>query len=230
MNKKLEKYFSLSDTTHLIGGVLLVAAFFFIWLGWAYNYWMFVIGVALFTVGLVMFITGSIGRIGAEDVDKARDDRLEGFCREQLEDVYLARRIAQHAEPVYVIQYDYEGEGLESRHGRDGVWRTSIVSAFRIFFLHDGIMVARQSFSVLDDKTDLLPPTEYKFEQLGGAEIVRTQVRLKSGKNSFTVNRAELVITAKNGETVLRSQVADDMDADHLADTVNRLIQHGSAA
>ena len=230
MNKKLEKYFSLSDTTYLIGGVLLVAAFFFIWLGWAYNYWMFIIGVAVFLVGLVMFITGSIGRIGAEDIDKARDDRLENFCKAQLEDVQLAKRIAQHTEPAYVIQYDYDGEELESRRGRDGAWRTSIVSAFRIFFLHDGILVARHSFSILSDKNDLLPPTEYKFEQLEGAQIVRTQVRLKSGKNAFTVNRAELVITAKDGTVALRSQVADDMDADHLADTINRLIQHGSAA
>ena len=230
MNKKLEKFFSLSDTTYLIGGVLLVAAFFFIWLGWAYNYWMFLIGVAVFLVGLVMFITGSIGRIGAEDIDKARNDRLENFCKEQLEDVQLAKRMAQHTEPVYVVQYDYQGEGLESRRGRDGAWRTSIVSAFRIFFLHDGILVSRHSFSILDDTSDLLPPTEYKFEQLESAQIVRTQVRLNSGKNTFTVNRAELVITAKDGTVALCSQMADDMDADHLADTINRLIQHGSAA
>ncbi len=229
MNKKLEKYFSLSDTTYLVGGVLLVGAFICIWLGMSYNYWMFLAGVAAFAVGLVMFIAGSIGRIGAEDIDKARDDRLEYFGREQLEDVQLAKRMAQHIEPAYVVQYDYEGEGLESRHGRDGVWRTSTVSAFRIFFLNDGILVLRQSFSVLDDKCDILPPTEYKLDQLEGAQIVRSQVKLQSGKNSFTVNRAELVITTKDGAVALRSQVADDMDAEHLSDTINRLIEHGSA-
>ena len=229
MDKKLEKYFSLSDTTHLVGGVVLVAAFFFLWLGWAYNYWMFLIGVVAAVAGLVMFIIGSIGRIGAEDIDKVRNDRLENFCREQLEDPYLAKRMAQHTEHTYVVQYDRAGEGLESRRGRDGVWRTSIVSAFRIFYLHDGIMVARHSFSILNDIEDLLPATEYKYQDLAKAEIVRQQVRLKSGKNFYTVNRAELVITAKSGETVLRSQVADDMDADHLADTINRLIEHGTA-
>lgn len=230
MNKKLEKYFSLSDTTYLIGGALLVAAFFFIWLGWSYNYWMFIIGLAVFAVGLAMFIFGSIGRIGAEDIDKARNDRLENFGREQLEDVHLAKRTAQHIQPTYVVQYDRVGDGLESRRGRDGAWRTSIVSAFRIFYLHDGIIVARHAFSILDSFDEVLPATEYKYTDLAKAEIIRTQVKLKSGKNSYTVNRAELVITTKDGQTALRSQVADDMDADNLADSINRLIEHGTAA
>lgn len=229
MNKKLEKYFSLSDTTYLVGGVILVIAFFCLWLGGAYSYWMFLAGMVAAVVGLVMFIVGSIGRIGAEDIDKARDVRLENFCREQLEDVRLAKRMAQHIEPTYIVQYDRAGEGLESRRGRDGAWRTSIVSAFRIFYLHDAIVVARHSFSVLDSFEEILPATEYKYEDLQKAEVVRQQVKLKSGKNSYTVTRAELVITAKDGTVALRSQVGDDMDSDNIADTINRTIQHGSA-
>lgn len=229
MNKKLEKYFSLSDTTYLIGGVVLVVAIIFVWLGMAYNYWMYLIGALLTVVGLSMFILGSIGRIGAEDIDNARNVRLENFAREQLEDVYLARRMATHIEHPYVVQYDYEGEGLESRHGRDGVWRTSIVSAFRMFFLHDALLITRHSFSILTDYDEFTPATEYKYSELGSATVERSAVKLKSGKNSFTVNRAVLVITDKNGFEILRSQVADDMDADHLADTINRTILHGNA-
>ena len=229
MNKKLQNYFSLSDTTYLVGGVLLVIAFIFVWLGMSYNYWMFLIGAVLAVVGLAMFILGSIGRIGAEDIDKARDVRLENFAREQLEDVYLARRMATHIEHPYIIQYDYEGEGLQSRHGRDGVWRTSIVSAFRLFFLRDALMLTRRSFSILTDYEEFTPATEYKYSELGGAAIERSTVKLMSGKNSFTVNRAVLVITDKDGKEIFRSQVADDMDADHLTDTINRTIQHGNA-
>ena len=229
MTKKLENYFSLSDTTYLVGGVLLVVAFIFVWLGMSYNYWMFLIGAVLAVVGLAMFILGSIGRIGAEDIDKARDVRLESFAKEQLEDVYLARRMATHIEHPYVIQYDYIGEDLRSRHGRDGVWRTSVVSAFRMFFLHDALLILCHSFSILTDYEEVTPATEYKYSDLGGATIERDTVKLKSGKNSFTVNHAVLVITDKDGKEIFRSQVADDMDADHLADTINRTIQHGNA-
>ena len=229
MNKKLQNYFSLSDTTYLIGGVLLVVAFIFVWLGMSYNYWMFLIGAVLAVVGLAMFILGSIGRIGAEDIDKARDVRLENFAREQLEDVYLARRMATHLEQPYIVQYDYEGEDLQSRHGRDGAWRTSVVSAFRIFFLHDALLLTRHSFSILTDYDVVTPATEYKYSELGGAAIERSTVKLMSGKNSFTVNRAVLVITDKDGNEIFRSQVADDMDADHLADTITRTIEHGNA-
>ncbi|MBQ9079594.1 MAG: hypothetical protein IJY27_00810 [Clostridia bacterium] len=229
MNKKLEKYFSLSDTTYLIGGALLVAAFFFIWLGWSYSYYMFIVGIAVFAVGLAMFILGSIGRIGAEDIDQARDIRLENFGREQLEDIHLAKRIASHVEQTYIVQYDYEGEGLESRHSRDGAWRTSIVSAFRIFYLHDALLILRHSFSILNDYEEITPATEYKYSELGKAQIVRDQVKLKSGKASYTVNHAVLVITDKNENVILRSQVSDDIDADHLADRINRIIEHGNA-
>lgn len=229
MDKKLEKYFSLSDTTYIVGGVILVVSFFLLWLGMAYNYWMFLVGIVAAVTGIVMFIVGSIGRIGAEDIDKVRDVRLENFCREQLEDVRLAKRMAQHIEPTYIVQYDREGEGLESRRGRDGIWRTSIVSAFRIFYLHDGIIVARHSFSVLGGFEEILPATEYKYEELEKAEIVRKQVKLVSGKNTYTVTRAEMVITAKDGTVVLRSQISDDMDADNIATTLNRTISHGSA-
>ena len=229
MNKKLENYFALSDTTYLVGGVLLVVAFIFVWLGMSYSYWMFLIGAVLAIVGLAMFILGSIGRIGAEDIDKARDVRLENFAREQLEDVYLARRMATHIEQPYIVQYDYDGKDLKSRHGRDGAWRTSIVSAFRLFFLRDALMITRHSFSILSDYDEFTPATEYKYSELGCAAIERNTVKLMSGKNSFTVTRAVLVITDKDGNEILRSQVADDMDADHLADTINRTIQHGSA-
>lgn len=229
MNKKLENYFSLSDTTYLVGGVMLVVAFIFVWLGMSYNYWMFLIGAVLAVVGLAMFILGSIGRIGAEDIDKVRDVRLENFAKEQLEDVYLARRMATHIEHPYIIQYDYEGENLRSRHGRDGAWRTSVVSAFRMFFLHDALLILRHSFSILTDHEEITPATEYKYSDLGSATIERDTVKLKSGKNSFTVNHAVLVITDKDGKEIFRSQVADDMDADHLADTINRTIQHGIA-
>lgn len=229
MNKKLQNYFSLSDTTYLVGGVLLVIAFIFVWLGMSYNYWMFLIGAVLAVVGLAMFILGSIGRIGAEDIDKARDVRLENFAREQLEDVYLARRMATHIEHPYIVQYDYEGDDLQSRHGRDGAWRTSVVSAFRMFFLHDSLLLMRHSFSILTDFDEVTPATEYKYSDLGRAEVVRDTVKLKSGKNSFTVNHAVLTVYDNDGNLIFRSQVADDMDADHLADTINRTIQHGNA-
>lgn len=229
MNKRLEKYFSLSDTMYLVGGCLLVVAFFFIWLGLSYNYWMFIAGIPVFAVGLTMFIVGSIGRIGAEDIDRARDVRLENFSRELLEDVHLAKRMSEHMETSYVTQYDYVGEGIESRRGRDGVWRTSIVSAFRIFYLHDGLLINRLSFSVLGDGKEAHTVCEYKFDQLDRAAIEQMQVRLASGKNTYTVNRAELVIYAKDGSEALRSQVPDDMDSEHIAESINRLIEHGEA-
>ncbi len=229
-NKSLEKYFSLSDTTYLVGLCALVAGFVLLWLGWAYNYWMFIAGIVVLAVGMALFIFGSIGRVNPDAVDNKRDVALEDFGREQLEDARLEKRLSAHVKPVYVVQYAFAGEGLESRKSRDGVWRTSYVSAFRIFFTHDGIVVLSRVFSLLDDHDERHEAKEYKYSELGRAEIVRDSVRLASGKQKFTVSRARLHITDASGNDILLAQVHDDMDADILADTINRTIEHGSAS
>lgn len=226
--KKLEKYFSLSDTKYLVGSCMLVVAFIFVWLGMAYNWYMFLIGIAAFVVGLFLFITGSIGRIGMEDVDKARDDKLRNFGQEMIEDPHIIKRMAEHATPVYIKSYDYEGVGLESRHSKDNIWRTSQCTAFRIVYLHDAIVVIRRTFSLLSDYDETTPATEYKFSELGKAEILRDRVRLTSGKNSYDVGRARLRLTDKDGNELFLVQVPDDMDSDDLATFINRAISHGN--
>ena len=75
-NKSLEKYFSLSDTKYLVGICALVIGFVLLWLGWCYNYWMFVVGITVLSVGMLLFITGSIGRVGPAVVDNKRDVSL----------------------------------------------------------------------------------------------------------------------------------------------------------
>lgn len=230
MNKKsLDNYFSLSDTQYIVGLCGLVAGFVLLWLGWCYNYWMFIVGIAVIAVGLLLFILGSIGRISPDTVDAKRDLELESFGREQLEDVHLEKRLSAHVKPVYVVQYAFEGKDLKSRKSRDGVWRTSYVSAFRIFFTHDSMIVLYRIFNLLDGSGESIPATQIKYSDLASAEIVRDSVRLTSGKQSFSVNRARLRIKNTAGEDVLFAQLQNDMDADTLADTINRVIQHGGA-
>lgn len=228
-NKSLEKYFSLSDTKYLVGICALVIGFVLLWLGWCYNYWMFIVGIAVLAVGMLLFITGSIGRVGPEVVDNKRDVSLEDFGREQLEDVHLEKRLSKHIKPVYTVQYAFEGDGLESRKSRDGVWRTSYISAFRIFFTHDSLIIISRVFSLIDDHDVRKGPDEYKYSQLGKAEIVRDHVKLSSGKQKFTVSRARLRLTDADGNEILFAQIHDDMDADTIADTINRTIEHGEA-
>lgn len=229
-NKSLEKYFSLSDTQYLIGLCALVVGFVLLWLGRAYNYWMFIVGIVVLAVGMALFIFGSIGRVSPDIIDNTRDVAIEDFGREQLEDARLEKRLSVHIKPVYIVQYAFEGEGLESRKSRDGTWRTSYVSVFRIFFMHDGIILLSRVFSLLDDHDERHEAKEYKYSELGNAEIVRDSVRLTSDKQTFTVGRARLHITDASGNDILLAQINDDMDADALADTINRTIEHGSAS
>ncbi len=228
-NKSLEKYFSLSDTKYLIGLCTLVVGFVLLWLGWSYNYYMFLASIVVLLVGLALFIFGSIGRVSPDIVDHQRDLALEHFGREQLEDVHLAKRLAGHVQPVYVVQYAFEGEGLESRRARDGVWRTSYVSAFRLFFTSTGLIMLSRTVDLLNDTCVDSPAAEYKYSELGAAEIVRDRVQLASGKQKLTVSRARLRLTAADGRELLFAQVHDDMEADTLAQTINRAIQHGAA-
>lgn len=228
-NKSLEKYFLLSDTKYLIGLCTVVAGFFLLWLGWCYSYYMFLAGIVVLAVGLALFFIGSIGRVSPDIVDHQRDLGLEDFGREQLEDVYLARRLSTHIQPVYVVQYAFEGEGLESRRGRDGVWRTSHVTAFRLFFTHTGLLVLSRRLELLNGTHEDGVTAEYKYSELGHAEILRDEVQLASGKQSITVNRARLRLTAADGRELLLAQLHDDMDADLLAETIERTIKHGEA-
>lgn len=226
-SKKIEKFFSRSDIPYLIGAALLIISFFFIWLGWSYNYYMFIAGLACFAVGIALFLIGSIGRVGFEDVDKEVNDRLLDFGRDMAEDPHIIKRTVKHLAPTDIRQYDYEGEALESRRGRDNLWRTSQHSALRIIYMNDALIFTRRVFSLLTDYNEITPPKEYKYAELGGAEIVRDHVRLMSGKSRYEVKRARLRLTAADGSEILLTQVPDDLDADNLADQINKLIEHG---
>ncbi len=227
--KKLEKYFALSELPYLFGVGLLVVSFFFIWLGRAYNWYMYIVGVLSFAIGIVLFLVGSVGRVSADYIDAEADRRLVDFGNSMLEDVQLAKRVAEHYEPVYLKQFEYDGEGLESRRGRDNKWRTSRFSALRLFFLNDGIALTHRTFSLIGEEDSLIPPTEYKYSELGKAEIIRDSVKLKSGKQTLTVKRARMLLRDSEGKQILLTAVPDDMDSDKLAEQINRLAAKGSA-
>ncbi len=225
--KSIENYFVLSDTKYLIGLCTLVVGFVLLWLGWCYNYYMFLAGIVVLVVGMALFFLGSIGRVNPDVVDHQRDLGLDDFGREQLEDVYLGRRLSTHIQPVYVVQYAFVGEELKSRRGRDGIWRTSEVTAFRLFFTRTGLLVLSRQLHLLSGTHEDIAAAEYKYPELGHAEILRDEVKLESGKQSLTVSRARLRLTSADGRELLLAQMHDDMDADALAETINRAIQHG---
>lgn len=228
--KSLERFFSRNDTAYIIGTSLLVVAFFALLIGRLYSYW---IGFICAPIGLVMFFAGSIGRVGQEDIDKAVADLLWEFDKPLLEDVRLARRVAKHPGSVRISQYDYEGDRLLSKRGKDGAWRTSIHTAVTMMFLQDGIIFIKKTvFPLADNMTSdksIKETAEYKFSDIAYAEIIRDSVRLKDIKHEYEVRRARLKIVGTDGRALLTVQLNDDLESDKLAENINKEVKLGHA-
>lgn len=232
-NKKLEKFFYRKDTLYAVGVSLLVFAFVCVWLGWTYNYFIYLIGFAAAVVGFVLFFVGGAGRVVAEDIDKAAADKLWEFDKEIMEDVHIGRRLSRHLGGVLIEQYDYEGEGLLSKRGKDGAWRTNRKTAVRLLFLKDALVFVKMTvFPLVDDTaadSSIREVAEYKYSELAKAEIIRDTVKLNDVGHTYEVRRARLKITAADGRTVLFVQVSDGLDSDNLADSINKSIRDGFA-
>ncbi len=230
--KNLEKFFTRGDGMYIAGSALLVSGLLGIWIGYSFNFFVFVAGAILAPAGLLLFLIGSIGRIGQEDIDKAVADRLWNYDKVIMEDPQLGKRIALHHKSVSTGQFVFEGDNLMSKRGKDRAWRTSQYAALRILFLKDALVFIHKTVSILVDDVDGGSSTEraeYKYTELESAEIVRDSVRLNDGKVSCEAKRARLKIKARDGRIVLFVQVNDDMSADQLADNINRLIKIGFA-
>ena len=224
--KKIESFFTRSDSLYLFGGILLTVALFCVWIAFAYHaYLLYFFGSVAAPAGLVLFIVGSAGQVAPDDIDKIVRDKLWEFDKELLEDVRLAKRMSKHVKPASIALYDYEGKDLKSKKCKDG-WRTSQYTAVKIFFLSDALKFIRKTVSVLYDDAEhnITEVAEYPYSELAGAEIICDTVKLQSLKNTYTVRRARLRLTAVDGRAVLLVQVGDDVDSDTLADNINKLI------
>lgn len=232
-HSKLGKFFLRGDTTYIIGVSLLVVAFICVWLGWHSNYILYLVGFASAIAGFVLFFIGGAGRVGQEDIDKAVADKLWEFDKVLLEDIHIGRRISRHLKSVLISQYDYEGEGLMSKRGKDGEWRTTSHTALRLIFLKDAIVFVKMTvFPLADDsETDssIREIAEYKYSALAGVEIIRDSVRLTDIARTHEVRRARLKITGADGQTLLLAQVGDGLDSDTLAGNINKSIRDGYA-
>ncbi len=230
--KQLEKFFTRNDGIYITGACLLVSGLFCIWIGSLYSAVLFYAGIASAPSGLLLFILGSIGRIGHEDIDKAVSDRLWLYDKTLIEDPRLGKRTSQRIKPVTLAHFEYEGDNLMSKKGKDGVWRTSRYSSVKLLFLNDAIIYIRKTFSLLvgdGDGGSEVAKAEYKYTDLSHAEIIRDRVKLGTIKHPYETTRARLKITAKDGSIALFVQINDDIDSDHLADNINKFIKSGHA-
>lgn len=226
-SKDLQKFYTKSTKTYSIGSALLIAGFFAVWMGTMYSFILFFLGAGMIIAGLVMFFSGSVGKLDAADIDKAVSDMLWEFDKDILEEPHYAKKMLPHTEnSLYLEHYDYDIPDILSKRyatSSSSKWYTSSFTALRMLLLTDGIAFIRKTVNPVLKSEDVQNGL-YAYIELAQASIVREQIKLKDLTREYTVTSARLVILDNNGSTVLSVSVNDDMESDKLAEQLNKLI------
>ena len=127
---------------------------------------------------------------------------------------------------ILISNYDYDIEGiLSKRHATSSMskWYTSSHTALRLLILTDGIAFTRKTVDIIED-TEEVQTGHYLYTDLDSAKITRQSVKLKELQREYTVTSARLIVRDTNGNIILSASVSDDMDSEHLAEQINKLI------
>ncbi len=204
-----------------LGLGMLIVGFLMLWLGWsAFSYYF---GWALIAVGFALFVI-----LGSRQVPESELKQCIQAAKAGLGDEIAARpdKLLKSPEPFMAEGFDYTERANCFTRGKDAKVLSDAYGATMLFFANDALLVCGRRIclttgEVQDESLRL------EWAELGGAELVpfEKSVKLTKGKNATAgVRGVMLRLYGAQGEEHYLAPIANDMDAEHLCETIARMI------
>lgn len=225
--KKLDKqtknsinYFIKTDTLKLVGGGILIAGLFCLWLGFGIiAYILAFIGTP---TGLVLFFIGATGRVTDADMDSHINNKMAGLAIDIDQNRSYQLKLLKHIKEITIEGYEYHDDVMIKKL-KSGELRTSEFSRSKIRILSDRLYIVNRKISLIYDDDVVNNLYELTYDTIESLEIEREQKNMVFNKNSFFVKPCYLKITTKTDTFHL--PCANALTSDELINTINRQIK-----
>lgn len=212
-------YFKKSDSLKFIGIGLIALGLFMLLFGWSYA--TYIVMAVSIPGGLVLFIVGSSGRSSDSDIDSDINSQLEGLCADFENDKKRGRKVIKSATPAEISGNSYADNVLITKAKNSSI-KSSDFTKSVIYFLDNELYIISRTVSVIENNIRN-SEIDIEYDKIENVEITREKKVFTSGKKNFTVNITLLCITYGGGQ-LFSSPIHDDIEADQLAEKINKQI------
>ena len=200
-NKKAVKFFTKWQGAGPTGIGCLAVGCLFLWLG--YGIFSYFASIALFIVGIVLFLYGNIGNINEAQLFSDVKNACEKIAFPELEeDVKLNRRTPKTPEKLVYEDYTMR-QGLYFKKRKDASVFSSEYYYVKMVVLNDAFYVKTLTVSLVSDekKTETL---DIPFSSIQSIESTSQSFNVgNNGKSQYRVKSCYIVIIYGEGQQLL---------------------------
>ncbi len=214
-------YFTKTDLLKFIGGGVLIAGLFCMWLGWRLGMVGWILAIIGTPIGFVLFLVGSTGKANDDDMDSTIQSKMAGLQIDIDNDRHYQLKLLKHQKEYTVEGYRY-GDDVMLKKMKNGSLRTSLYGRAKLRILKDSLYIVARDISLIAD--DIVENTyEIPYDSLKLIEILREDKRVIFNKTTFFTHPCYLHILFDDKDILLPA--VDAVTSDELVDVINKQIK-----
>ena len=213
-------YFKKTDTLKLVGGGVLIAGLFALWIGWGLIG--FILAFLGVPVGFVLFFIGSTGRVNDEHMETYINNKMAGLVIDIDTNRSYQLRLLKNSKDITVEGYHFHDEVMIKKL-KDGSLRSSEFSRTKIRTLKDALYIVNRKISLIYDENVQNNLYEIPYDSILSIEAIREQKKMEFNKNIYNVKHCTLVINCK--DQILKLPCADALTSEELVSDIERKIK-----
>lgn len=216
--KESINYFTKTDTLKYVGGGLLIAGLFSLWIGFRFG----IIGIILALIGtplgLFLFLFGAGGRATDEDMEASITNKMAGLYIEIDNDRHYQLRLLKHLKEHTIEGYHY-GDGILLKKMKNASLRTSEFERAKVKILSDSLYIVSRRISLINNDVEN-NTYEINYDNIKTIEIIREQNRVVFNKTTFFTKPCYFHIVTD--ELDIKLPIVDAVTSDELVDIIKR--------
>ncbi|MBQ8310225.1 MAG: hypothetical protein IJX80_04330 [Clostridia bacterium] len=220
--KKYINFFKQNENVGTIGIGILITAAFSLWIGWAYSYYLYMLGMPLLIVGFAVFLYGNIGRIQESDLDDQIKKNTDAITFPKTEKRISTRDKNSYELPIEVFEGYIFDNGLYVKRRKNGSYISTRYTVSKMQITNDAFQIKSHTFSFVSDDSEQLD-LSIPFDAIEKIALTQTECECLCGKNPIRLQNSFLVITYDGEKTVFLPR-ANDYYAEKLIEDLNRKI------
>ncbi len=219
--KSYLNYFKKWEGAGMLGLILTLVGFAFLWLG--LSFFSYIMAILLMPVGLAIFFYGSVGRVGEADLQNEIDRHRDSIQFPELEEnaqFHFRGRI-----PKDMVEKTFEGfvlrDGLYIKKLKNGSPCSEEYTCAKMLILTDAFLIKTKTFSFLTDAKES-DYQEILFSALEDVFVERERVTVHTAmKKAVSVKKCALVLVFDGGKQ-LSLLAKDDIYIDEFEAEIKR--------
>lgn len=217
--KESINYFTKTDTLKYVGGGLLIAGLFCLWIGFRLGVIGFILALIGTPLGLLLFLFGASGRATDEDMEASITSKMAGLIIEIDNNRHYQLRLLKHLKEHTIEGYHYYGTGIMLKKMKNGSLRTSEFGRAKVRILSDSLYIVSRKISLINDDVEN-DTYEIFYDNIKNIEIIREQNRVIFNKTTFFTKPCYFHIVTDDQD--IKLPIVDAVTSDELVDIIKR--------